>query len=120
MQVTLHNSYLRCSTCRSGKHFFRTVLKKHDVARDGKQYCFSYSVPCYTETLEVTDDADYARVAIDGTATSNGGCEAKAVWSHLDSFDLNLLSSFATNMLRRQRRAGVLGAHGLSSFARGS
>lgn len=25
----------------------------------------SYGVPCYTETLEVTDDADYMRVAIE-------------------------------------------------------
>jgi hypothetical protein len=91
---------------------------KIEVARDAKQYFLCYSVPCHTETLEVTDDADYMRVAIE-SATPNGACGAKAVWTHLDSFVMNL-RSFATNMLYHHRRAGGSWRPGLSSFARGS
>jgi LPS sulfotransferase NodH len=116
MQVMFYTSYLLCATCISGSASFYEVPKKTEVARDAKRYFLRYSVPCYTETLEVTDDADYMRVAIERAATPNGAFGAKVVWTHLDSFDINLPSDFTTTMRYHQRRAGAFLAARIEQF----
>ena len=98
MQVIFHTSYLLCGICRSGSACFCEAPKKTEVARDARRYFLSYGVPCYTETLEVTDDADYMRVAIERAVTPNGAFGAKAIRTYLDSFDINVLSSFAATI----------------------
>jgi LPS sulfotransferase NodH len=88
MQVIFHSCYLRCATRRSGRACFCKAPKKTEVAWGARKRFLSYSVPRCTETLEVTDDADYLRVATESAATPHGAFGAKAVWTHLDSFDI--------------------------------
>ena len=115
MQVIVHSSYLLCATCRSGRACFCKAPKKTEVAGDARKRFLSYSVPCCTETLEVTDDADYLRVTTESAATPHGAFGAKVIWTHLDSFDINF-TSFATTILYHQRRAAAFLAARIEQF----
>ena len=78
MQAIFHFSYLLCATCRSGSACFCKAPKKTEVAGHARKCFLSYSVPCCTETLEVTDDADYLRVTTESAATHTARSEPRS------------------------------------------